>query len=212
VLSLGAVRITDRSALRLIVVVIIVFHLATAALEIAYLSFASPSLVLAANIAIRLIAAAIFLVAWKATIRETRMSGNPERTPPAQFLRPRPARTRVQPTWLSDVVITGMPRTPNSLEWIESLLESLSDSPLNKNERLSAALLLQGIVRNYAAMIQSIPAGTDANTSFVSLLPVLSAGAYPRLIAELQRARDSVSDEFAFALDTAIRGLAFPHS
>ncbi|MGO4689247.1 TetR/AcrR family transcriptional regulator [Glaciibacter sp. 2TAF33] len=113
--------------------------------------------------------------------------------------------------WLSDVVITGMPRTPNSLEWIESLLESLSDSPLNKSERLSAALLLQGIVRNYAAMIRSIPIGTDADASFVSLLPALGARAYPRLIAELQRPRESVSDEFDFALDTTIRGLAFPH-
>lgn len=112
--------------------------------------------------------------------------------------------------WLSDVVVTGMPRTPNSLEWIESLLESLTDSPLTESERLSAALLLQGIVRNYAAMIRSIPTGTDANASFISLLPALGAGAYPRLIAELQRARDSVSDEFGFALDATIRGLAAP--
>ncbi|MHA7224077.1 hypothetical protein ACX80S_17455 [Arthrobacter sp. RHLT1-20] len=59
--------------------------------------------------------------------------------------------------WLSDVVITGMPRTPNSVEWIESLLESLADSPLTENGRLSAALMLQGTVRNYAAMMRSIP-------------------------------------------------------
>jgi AcrR family transcriptional regulator len=112
--------------------------------------------------------------------------------------------------WLSDVVVTGMPRTPNSLEWIEALLAGLADSPLAESERLSAALLLQGIVRNYAAMIRSIPVGTDANASFVSLLPTLGARAYPRLIAELQRQRESVSDEFGFALDTTIRGLASP--
>ena len=110
--------------------------------------------------------------------------------------------------WLSDVVVTGMPRTPNNLGWIESLLVSLAESPLTESERLSAALLLQGVVRNYAAMIRSIPAGSDANASFIAVLPVLGAGAYPRLIAELQRERDSVFDEFGFALDTTIRGLA----
>ncbi len=110
--------------------------------------------------------------------------------------------------WLSDVVITGMPRTPNNLEWIESLLESLADSPLAESERLSAALMLQGTVRSYAAMMRSLPEGADANASFIELLPTLGAGAYPRFIAELQRERGTVSDEFQFALDTTIRGLA----
>jgi AcrR family transcriptional regulator len=112
--------------------------------------------------------------------------------------------------WLSDVVITGMPRTPHSLEWIESLLDSLAESPLSESERLSAALLLQGIVRNYAAMARSIPA--DADASILSLLPTIGAGAYPRLVAELRRHRDAVPDEFGFALDTTIRGLTAPRA
>ncbi len=110
--------------------------------------------------------------------------------------------------WLSDVVITSMPRTPNSFAWIESLLESLADSPLTESERLSAALMLQGTVRTYAAMIRSLPEGPEVNAPFFSLLPALGAGAYPRLIAELQRERDSVSGEFLFALEASLRGLA----
>ena len=54
----------------------------------------------------------------------------------------------------------------------------------------------------------AIPNGVEANPSFIELLPALGGGAYPRLTAELQRERDSVSEEFQFALDTTIRGLA----
>jgi hypothetical protein len=64
-LSFGAAWLTDIPALRLIVVVFIVFHLATAGLEIAYLSFTSASPVLLANIAVRIIAAGLFFFAWR---------------------------------------------------------------------------------------------------------------------------------------------------
>lgn len=114
VLSLGAVRITDRSAVKLIVVVIIVFHLATAALEIAYLSFTLPRLVLAANIAVRLIAAALFVLAWKTTVRETRMSDNSERTAPVQALLPPPARPPVEPTHRGRQTVTEEPSNPSA--------------------------------------------------------------------------------------------------
>ncbi|WP_248761802.1 TetR/AcrR family transcriptional regulator [Pseudarthrobacter sp. SSS035] len=114
----------------------------------------------------------------------------------------------VRHPWLSDVVVTGMPRTPNSLEWIESLLNTLAGSPLSQSAQLSATLLLQGIVRNHAALMRSVSSGASAADSFMALLPALGARAYPRLTAELQREWNNVSDEFDFAVATVIRGLA----
>jgi hypothetical protein len=68
-LSLGAVQLTDAAALRLIIDVFIVFHLATAALEVLYLGLAGSTPVLVANVAIRLVASALFLIARR-TLRE----------------------------------------------------------------------------------------------------------------------------------------------
>jgi hypothetical protein len=70
VLSIGAVRLTDRAALKLIIDVFIVFHLATAALEILYLSLTAINPVLVANILVRIIAATLFLIARR-TFRPT---------------------------------------------------------------------------------------------------------------------------------------------
>jgi hypothetical protein len=70
-LSFGAAWLTDVPALRLIVVVFIVFHLSTAVLEVVFASFTAVSPVLLANIAIRIAAAALFFIAWR---RESRGS------------------------------------------------------------------------------------------------------------------------------------------
>ena len=64
-LSLGATRLTDPAAVGLIVAVIVVFHLSTAVLEVVYLLFAPVTGVLIANIAVRVVAAAIFVFAWR---------------------------------------------------------------------------------------------------------------------------------------------------
>ncbi len=64
-LSLGATRLTDPAAVGLIVAVFVVFHLSTAVLEVVYLLFAPVTGVLVANIAVRVVAAAIFVFAWR---------------------------------------------------------------------------------------------------------------------------------------------------
>ena len=64
-LSLGATRLTDPTAVGLIVAVFVVFHLSTAVLEVVYLLFAPVTGVLIANIAGRVVAAAIFVFAWR---------------------------------------------------------------------------------------------------------------------------------------------------
>jgi hypothetical protein len=64
-LSLGATRLTDPAAIGLIVAVFVVFHVSTAALEVAYLAFAPVTGVLIANMAVRVVAATIFVFAWR---------------------------------------------------------------------------------------------------------------------------------------------------
>ena len=65
VLSLGAARLTDPRAVGLIVATFVVFHLSTALLEGVSLFSAAPSAVLIANLVVRLLAAAVFVVAWR---------------------------------------------------------------------------------------------------------------------------------------------------
>ena len=62
ILSLGAARLNDAAALRLIVTVFVVFHLATAALETLHLALTGLDPVIIANIAVRLAVSAAFLV------------------------------------------------------------------------------------------------------------------------------------------------------
>ena len=61
-LSLGAARLRDPDAIRLIALSFAAFHGATALLEIVHLSLAGMSTVLIANIVVRVIAAGVF--AW----------------------------------------------------------------------------------------------------------------------------------------------------
>ena len=71
-LSLGAARLNDKLALRLIVAVLVVFHLATGALEILYIIVTAPSGTLLFNVVTRLVAAALFVVGWQMSQRPLR--------------------------------------------------------------------------------------------------------------------------------------------
>lgn len=64
ILSIGAARISDAAAIRLIAAAFAVFHGATAVLELVYLAGSGFSLVLAANVAVRLVAGALFTAVW----------------------------------------------------------------------------------------------------------------------------------------------------
>ncbi|PUB27023.1 hypothetical protein C8K30_105254 [Promicromonospora sp. AC04] len=65
VLSIGAARLADPAAIRLIAAAFAVFHGATAVLEVLYLATAGVSVVLVANVVVRLVAAAVFAVVWR---------------------------------------------------------------------------------------------------------------------------------------------------
>lgn len=64
-LSIGALRLTDAAALRLIAAAFAVFHGGTAALELVHLAASGLSPVLAANVMIRLVFAAMFIAVWR---------------------------------------------------------------------------------------------------------------------------------------------------
>lgn len=64
-LSFGAVRLTDRAAVRLIVMVFIAFHLTTGVLELGYLTYTPASPALIANAVVRFGAAGVFAILWR---------------------------------------------------------------------------------------------------------------------------------------------------
>jgi hypothetical protein len=65
VLSIGAARLADPAAIRLIAAGFAAFHLATAALELLYLALDGVSAVLIANIVVRLVAGVVFVLVWR---------------------------------------------------------------------------------------------------------------------------------------------------
>lgn len=69
VLSFGAVRITDRAALGLIVTTLVVLHSASGIFDIAYMAVTEPNTTMIANTVLRFAVVAVFLVAWWAACR-----------------------------------------------------------------------------------------------------------------------------------------------
>jgi hypothetical protein len=67
-ISLGASRLTDAAAVRLIAAGFAAFHLATAALELLYLALNGLDAVLALNILVRIAAGTAFLLVWRARL------------------------------------------------------------------------------------------------------------------------------------------------
>ncbi len=70
-LSLGAARLDDPRAVELIAAAFAAFHGATAVLEVVYLVAERGDTVLLANIVVRLLAAAVFLVVARASNRRS---------------------------------------------------------------------------------------------------------------------------------------------
>ena len=65
--------------------------------------------------------------------------------------------------WMLDVPISGLPMTPNALQWIDYGLQSLSNSGLGDRDQLGALLLLDGHVRSSARLANDLEdAGGDA--------------------------------------------------
>lgn len=72
-LSIGAARLADAAAIRLIAASFAVFHGATAVLEVVYLAGNGTSPMLIANVAVRVVVTAVFLlIAWPHRVQDTR--------------------------------------------------------------------------------------------------------------------------------------------
>jgi hypothetical protein len=69
VLSFGALRITDRSALRLIVTTFVVLHATSGILDIVYMALTEPNATMVSNTVLRFAVVAVFLVVWSAARR-----------------------------------------------------------------------------------------------------------------------------------------------
>ena len=58
--------------------------------------------------------------------------------------------------WLLDAPVHGMPTGPHRLRWLEAVLQLLACAGLDLQERLNAALLIDGHVRTVAALKRSL--------------------------------------------------------
>jgi hypothetical protein len=71
VLSFGAMQLTDRSALRLVITTLVVLHAASGLLNVQYLAQTGSSTVLIANTCARAAAVAVLLVVWRVSAHQT---------------------------------------------------------------------------------------------------------------------------------------------
>jgi hypothetical protein len=67
VLSFGATRLTDESALRLVVTTFVVLHGASGVLDLVYMGVIGPNTTIIANTVLRFAVVAVFLFVWRAT-------------------------------------------------------------------------------------------------------------------------------------------------
>lgn len=68
VISIGASRLADATAIRLIAAGFAAFHLSTAVLELIYLVLNGLDAVLILNILVRIVAGTVFLLVWRARV------------------------------------------------------------------------------------------------------------------------------------------------
>jgi AcrR family transcriptional regulator len=118
--------------------------------------------------------------------------------------------------WMLDVRISGLPMTPNPLQWIDYGLQSLNDTGLGEDDQLGALLLLDGHVRGSARLANDLhDAGGDATSAppfSETMSQLVHEERYPalaRLIAS--GAIDSPSDadpaRFEFGLARVLDGI-----
>lgn len=102
--------------------------------------------------------------------------------------------------WLVDVTPTGMPRQPRAYAWIDALVRAIGEV---RTDGLRVALLLDGLVRTYAALERGVTGAAPD--------PWLSAVVAERFPAIAGAADQDASDaraELDFAVEVVLRGLA----
>jgi AcrR family transcriptional regulator len=120
--------------------------------------------------------------------------------------------------WVLRVPITGPPRTPNEVAWVENGLRSLGSTGLSEPEKMSVILLLSGFVRNEATLATDINAAAAASGAEImpswgqQLRALTGADRFPALHAALASGvfdqDDDPDDEFVFGLERLLDGVA----
>ncbi|MBO3101295.1 TetR/AcrR family transcriptional regulator C-terminal domain-containing protein [Cellulomonas fengjieae] len=120
----------------------------------------------------------------------------------------------VRHPWLSDMRVR-VPFAPNSLAWLENLLDRLEPSGLGERRALQAAGVLDGYVRSRAAAVRDLvrPGGTTDPGALVELVGADQLAArLPRVASlissGLYREPQALADEdFEFGLASILTGL-----
>ena len=115
--------------------------------------------------------------------------------------------------WLLDVPIRGAPVTPNSMRWVEVMLQALEGTGLSQHDNLGCLLLLSGFAQNYASLVRQLEASNDTPVQAEAvgrfLVPRLIEGGYPMLTALYtnQEYEDGIDDDLEFGLTRILDGI-----
>lgn len=114
--------------------------------------------------------------------------------------------------WLLDLPLPGLPTTPNHAMWVERALAATMSLALNIEQRLEAALLIDGHARSIAnvtrsARIVTQRAGTHPAQA---LYEVADERRYPhfREVLRLGSLQDETPPDLSFGLEVIIAGLS----
>ncbi|MEU9232247.1 TetR/AcrR family transcriptional regulator [Streptomyces subrutilus] len=124
-------------------------------------------------------------------------------------------------TWILRIPITAAPVSPNQLAWMERGLAALADTALDEGEKISAIILIGGLVRNEATMaadmtdaiVKSGVAPDQVMAQYVRTLRLMTGpDTHPAVTRLLESDAFTGSEEpdfqFAFGLGRILDGLA----
>jgi AcrR family transcriptional regulator len=114
--------------------------------------------------------------------------------------------------WLLDAPVPGMPVTPQHAMWVEHALAITSETGLATDQRLEAALLIDGHLRTIASLARaSRPAAlADQRQALADLRTVADRERYPhfRAVLETGELQDDTGPGITFGLEVILSGLA----
>lgn len=114
--------------------------------------------------------------------------------------------------WVLDLLAPGLPTTPNHVAWVEVFLKAMESCRLTLQQKMDAALLIDGHVRNIANLTRQDKAERiEATIAAASgwLPQVLDPAKYPNFLKVLQEGvlEDATGPELSFGLSSIIAGL-----
>lgn len=124
-------------------------------------------------------------------------------------------------SWIVRIPLTGAPVSPNQLAWMERGLAAMTGTALREGEKVSAIILIGGLVRNEATMVADmiaaiVKSGVSPDQvlgQYVRTLRLMTApDTHPAVTRLLESDAFTGADEpdfqFRFGLDRILDGLA----